>query len=132
MKPSKSMSSNDQTPRYDLGLNPPYQINFRAKRAGKHITATKRRITFQFGFSSAESVAAGRTEADCRGEEHEVVLIWSHMTGKRQLYMDGREFHMSKAAREIPSLNTRGALLAITYSRLLRTELHLWARRPGP
>ena len=28
-----------------------------------------------------------------------MVLIWSHITGKRQLYMDGREFHMSKAAR---------------------------------
>ena len=99
MKPSLSTSLNNCVPRYNLGINPPYQINYRAKRAGKHITATKRRITFQFGFSSAESIAAGRTEADCRGEEHEVVLIWSHITGKRQLYMDGREFHMSKAAR---------------------------------
>lgn len=99
MKPSQSASNNSSAPLYNLGINPPYQINYRAKRAGKHITATKRRITFQFGFSSAESIAAGRTEADCRGEEHEVVLIWSHITGKRQLYMDGREFHMSKAAR---------------------------------
>ena len=100
MKPVQSPSSKDNSaPRYTLGVNPPYQINYRAKRAGKHITATKRRITFQFGFSSAESIMAGRTEADCRGEEHEVVLIWSHITGKRQLYMDGREFHMSKAAR---------------------------------
>lgn len=98
MKPIQSPSSNS-TPRYNLAINPPYQINYRAKRAGKHITATKRRITFQFGFSSAENIAAGRTEADCRGEEHEVVLIWSHITGKRQLYMDGREFHHSKAAR---------------------------------
>ncbi|KAL3775356.1 hypothetical protein ACHAW5_006498 [Stephanodiscus triporus] len=91
--------SNAHAPRYDLGLNPPYQINYRAKRAGKHITATKRRITFQFGFSSADAIREGRSEADCRGEEHEVVLVWSHITGKRQLFMDGREFHASRAAR---------------------------------
>ncbi len=96
---SPSSYGNAHAPRYDLGLNPPYQINHRAKRCGKTITATKRRITFQFGFSSADAVRRGMTEADCRGEEHEVVLIWSHMTGKRQLFMDGREFHSSRAAR---------------------------------
>lgn len=100
MTRSTSSSANSSShPRYDLGLNPPYQINFRAKRAGKHITASKRRITFQFGFSSASAIKSGRTEVECRGEEHEIVLIWSHMTGKRQIYMDGREVHMSKAAR---------------------------------
>jgi len=102
MKPTKSKKSSadvDQSPRYDIRLNPPYQINYRAKRAGKHISASKRRITFQFGFSSAAAIAAGRTEVECRGEEHEVVLVWSHITGKRQLFMDGREIHMSKAAR---------------------------------
>lgn len=101
MKPTKSRSSSDnvRAPCYDMRHNPPYQINYRAKRAGKHISASKRRITFQFGFSSASAISAGRTEVDCRGEEHEVVLIWSHITGKRQLFMDGREVHMSKAAR---------------------------------
>lgn len=98
MKPSTPTASSAM-PRYDLGLNPPYQINYRAKRAGKHISASKRRITFQFGFSSAAAINAGRTEVECRGEEHEVVLVWSHLTGKRQLFMDGREIHMSKAAR---------------------------------
>jgi hypothetical protein len=91
--------SNAHAPRYDLSINPPYQINHRAKRCGRTITATKRRITFQFGFSSADAIRLGRIAADCRGEEHEVVLVWSHITGKRQLYMDGREFHSSKAAR---------------------------------
>ena len=76
--------------RYDLQRNPPYQINYRSKRAGKHITATKRRVTFQFGFSSAEAIASGEIEAACRGEEHEVVLIWSHVSGKRELFMDGK------------------------------------------
>jgi hypothetical protein len=91
--------SSDLAPRYDLHRNPPYQINYRSKRAGKHITATKRRITFQFGFSSAKAIAAGETEANCRGEEHEVVLIWSHVSGKRELFMDGKPIHASKAAR---------------------------------
>eukprot|EP00574_Skeletonema_japonicum_P010578 CAMPEP_0201713308 /NCGR_PEP_ID=MMETSP0593-20130828/194_1 /ASSEMBLY_ACC=CAM_ASM_000672 /TAXON_ID=267983 /ORGANISM="Skeletonema japonicum, Strain CCMP2506" /LENGTH=397 /DNA_ID=CAMNT_0048202441 /DNA_START=96 /DNA_END=1289 /DNA_ORIENTATION=+ len=86
-------------PLYDLQRNPPYQINYRSKRAGKHITATKRRITFQFGFSSAEAIASGDTEANCRGEEHEIVLIWSHVSGKRELFMDGKPIHASKAAR---------------------------------
>lgn len=93
------MPSSDLSPRYDLQRNPPYQINYRSKRAGKHITATKRRITFQFGFSSAKAIAAGETEANCRGEEHEVVLIWSHVSGKRELFMDGKPIHASKAAR---------------------------------
>ena len=66
-------------PRYDLGLNPPYQINYRAKRAGKHITATKRRITFQFGFSNADAIHSGASEADCRGEEHEVEPVLGHL-----------------------------------------------------
>ncbi len=89
---------NHQQVRYDLLRNPPYQINYRAKRAGKHITATKRRITFQFGFSSPNAIASGQSEANCRGEEHEVVLVWSHVSGKRELYMDGRSIHMSKGA----------------------------------
>ena len=86
-------------PRYDLALNPPYQINYRAKRAGKHVSATKRRITFQFGFSSARAIRDGREGRDARGEEHEVVLVWSHISGKREIFLDGRPVHMSKAAR---------------------------------
>ncbi|KAL3772759.1 hypothetical protein ACHAWO_004121 [Cyclotella atomus] len=78
--------------------NPPYQINYRSKRSGKHITVTKRRVTFLFGFSNADAIASGLTEGECRGQEHEVVLIWSHVSGKRQVFMDGREIHASKAA----------------------------------
>eukprot|EP01082_Thalassiosira_pseudonana_P003382 g3468.t1 g3468 contig12:2130570-2131988(+) len=86
------------TQKYHPANNPPYQINYRAKRSGKHITCTKRRVTFQFGFSSASAIASGKVEGDCRGEEHEVVLIWSHVSGKRQVFFNGREIHMSKAA----------------------------------
>jgi len=86
-------------PAYDLALNPPYQIHHRAKRAGKHVSASKRRISFKFGFSSASAVAAGRTGLECRGEEHEVVLVWSHVTGKRRITLDGAEVHASQAGR---------------------------------
>lgn len=94
----RSFSGTNSTPRFDLERNPPYQINYRAKRCGKTITASKRRITFQFGFSSASAISSGMTAVDCRGEEHEVVLIWSHMSGKRELFMDGRQIHTSKGA----------------------------------
>ena len=96
---SSSSTTANSTPRYNLSINPPYQINYRAKRAGKHISATKRRITFQFGFSSLSAIRAGKTEVNCRGEEHEIVLIWSHITGKRELFMDGKSIHLSKVAR---------------------------------
>lgn len=91
--------SNSSTPRYDLAINPPYQVNFRAKRAGKTISCTKRRITFKFGFSCREAILSGATEGEARGAEHEVVLIWSHISGKRQLFFNGKEIHTSKAAR---------------------------------
>jgi len=39
----------------------------------------------------------GRTGNDCRGEEHEVTVIWSITSGKRQVSMDGREIHMSSS-----------------------------------
>lgn len=94
-----SITMNQEQILYDLRRNPPYQINYRSKRAGKHITASKRRISFQFGFSSAEAIASGLTEVNCRGEEHEVVLVWSHISGKRELYMDGKPIHMSKGPR---------------------------------
>jgi hypothetical protein len=49
----------------------------------------------RFGFTNQQALAAGRTGVDCRGEEHDVVLIWSVTSGKRQLYMDGQEVHFS-------------------------------------
>jgi len=88
MKPSTA-------PCHDPLLCPLYQVDYCAKRAGKHIAASKRRVMFRFGFSSAAAVAAGRSGTDCRGEEHEVVFVWSHVTGKRQLLVDGQEVHRS-------------------------------------
>lgn len=49
----------------------------------------------RFGFPNLQALDAGRTGTDCRGEEHEIVIIWSIASGKRQILMDGREVHYS-------------------------------------
>lgn len=74
---------------------PVYQIDFQAVAAGKTIASTKRKIRWRFGFPNKQALAAGRTGIDCRGEEHDVVVIWSITSGKRQVYMDGTEIHFS-------------------------------------
>jgi hypothetical protein len=104
---------------------PVYQIDFSAVAAGKRVAATKRRIRWcvsevsirkcrwkselsshrmslyslfllrRFGFPNLKALEAGRTGTDCRGEEHEIVIIWSVTSGKRQIIMDGREIHFS-------------------------------------
>jgi hypothetical protein len=49
----------------------------------------------RFGFPNREALAEGRSGMDCRGEEHDVVIIWSVTSGKRQVLMDGKEIHYS-------------------------------------
>lgn len=57
----------------------------------RHRSSTIRR----FGFPNFQALEAGRTGTDCRGEEHEIVIVWSVTSGKRQIIMDGREIHFS-------------------------------------
>jgi hypothetical protein len=49
----------------------------------------------RFGFPNQEALQQGLTGTDCRGEEHEVVIVWSVTSGKRQVMMDGKEVHYS-------------------------------------
>ena len=81
----------------DTSFNPPYQIKCKSKRLGRHLSGSKLWISFQFGF-----IVDGNTVANYRNEEHEVVLIWSHFTGKRQLFMDGKKIHMMKSKSPKP------------------------------
>lgn len=74
---------------------PVYQVDFTAVAAGKRVASTKRRIRWRFGFPNLQALEAGRSGTDCRGEEHEVVIVWSVTSGKRQILMDGREVHFS-------------------------------------
>jgi len=82
-------------PLYIADKYPPYQIDFTQVSTGKQIASSKRRIRFRFGFASPTSLDNGCTGVDCRGEEHDIVLVWSISSGKRLLMVDGQEVHYS-------------------------------------
>jgi hypothetical protein len=54
-------------------------------------------IPRRFGFANPEALAQGLTGTDCRGEEHDVTLVWSITSGKRLLLADGQEVHYSNS-----------------------------------
>lgn len=58
---------------------------------------TKKRVQFRFGFSDPEAITSGRKGADCRGAEHEVVILWSLTSGKQVVLVDGKEVHFATA-----------------------------------
>ena len=87
----------------------PYQVDFTEENKGRHLDTTKRKITWKFGFAHPPSVfphlydgeeyvsyreegvdavggdatdASAAVGVDCRGREHEIVLIWSLVSGK--------------------------------------------------
>jgi len=73
----------------------PYQIDFTAIAAGKRVSSTKRKIRWRFGYANQQALSDGQSGTDCRGEEHDVTIVWSITSGKRQISMDGREVHYS-------------------------------------
>ena len=85
--------------KYDMRSNPVYQIDFANAASGKRLSATKRRVRFRFGFSNRDAIAKGLTGVECRGEEHEVSLVWSLTSGKRLVIFDGKEVHFSMGRR---------------------------------
>ena len=87
----------------------PYRIDFTEENKGRHLDATKRKITWKFGFvhppsvfphlydgdGDAKTYTGYRSEnverwnsdkksvgVECRGREHEIVLVWSLVSGK--------------------------------------------------
>ena len=93
-RPAGAPAGSDSA-KYDLNKNPIYQIDMTTASTGKVVAQTKRRVRWRFGFSNKEAIASGGTGTDCRGEEHEVILIWSLTSGKRLVLMDGKEVHFS-------------------------------------
>mmetsp|Transcript_80181 Transcript_80181/g.120511 ORF Transcript_80181/g.120511 Transcript_80181/m.120511 type:complete len:620 (+) Transcript_80181:131-1990(+) len=89
---------------------PVYQIDFSAAAAGKRVAATKRKIRWRFGFPNKKALDDGLTGTDCRGEEHEINVVWSLTSGKRQVTMDGKDVHYSSSRQGILdfSFTTRG------------------------
>eukprot|EP00546_Thalassionema_frauenfeldii_P001129 CAMPEP_0178937048 /NCGR_PEP_ID=MMETSP0786-20121207/25529_1 /TAXON_ID=186022 /ORGANISM="Thalassionema frauenfeldii, Strain CCMP 1798" /LENGTH=661 /DNA_ID=CAMNT_0020615553 /DNA_START=127 /DNA_END=2112 /DNA_ORIENTATION=+ len=74
-----------------------YQIDFTAVASGKRIASTKRRVRWRFGFANPEALANGETGTACRGEEHDITLVWSITSGKRLVLADGQEVHYSSS-----------------------------------
>jgi len=73
--------------------SPVYAIDFSSQAAGKRIATTKRRCRWRWGYTNQDALENGQTGNGCRGEEHEVTLVWSLTSGKRQILMDGKEVH---------------------------------------
>ena len=49
----------------------------------------------RFGFSNQAALDAGESGTACRGEEHDVTVVWSVTSGKRLILADGQEVHYS-------------------------------------
>jgi len=49
----------------------------------------------RFGFPNGAAIDAGETGIACRGEEHDVTIVWSIASGKRMILADGHEIHYS-------------------------------------
>eukprot|EP00934_Nitzschia_sp_Nitz4_P004765 Nitzschia sp. Nitz4//scaffold49_size126201//29214//30128//NITZ4_003633-RA/size126201-processed-gene-0.63-mRNA-1//1//CDS//3329553122//4755//frame0 len=77
----------------------PYAIDSEMCNKGRRFAATKRRIKFRFGFGNADAMRAGCSASECRGQEHEVVLVWSLTSGKQRVLADGIEVHFSRPSR---------------------------------
>ena len=55
----------------------------------------------RFGFANPDALANGETGTACRGEEHDVTIIWSLTSGKRLVMVDGQEVHYSNSRNNI-------------------------------
>ncbi len=55
----------------------------------------------RFGFTNQDALAAGGTGTECRGEEHDITLIWSLTSGKRLVLADGQEVHYSNSRSHV-------------------------------
>jgi hypothetical protein len=80
---------------FNMNVNPVYQVDCQIDSKGKYFPGTKRRIRWKFGFSHSESLQKGLTGIECRGQEHEVVLVWSLTSGKQLVLADGCEVHFA-------------------------------------
>lgn len=87
----------NNTSRSGGGNRPLYAIDFTAVACGKRIANTKRRVRWRFGFANPDALAAGETGTACRGEEHDVTMVWSVTSGKRLILADGQEVHYSNS-----------------------------------
>jgi hypothetical protein len=55
----------------------------------------------RFGFANPEALANGETGTSCRGEEHDVTIVWSITSGKRLVLADGQEVQYSNSRSNV-------------------------------
>lgn len=58
-------------------------------------------INRRFGFANPDALASGETGTACRGEEHDITIVWSLTSGKRMILADGQEVHYSSSRTNI-------------------------------
>mmetsp|Transcript_12259 Transcript_12259/g.14259 ORF Transcript_12259/g.14259 Transcript_12259/m.14259 type:complete len:396 (-) Transcript_12259:371-1558(-) len=71
-----------------------YQVEFNAVATGKIIAMSKRRIRWRYGFPNPDALSSGASGTDCRGEEHDVTLVWSVTSGKRMIMSNGKQLYV--------------------------------------
>jgi hypothetical protein len=81
--------------KYDMRRNPVYQLNCEIQSKGRRVASTKRRVKWSFGFSDRDAIEEGKSGNECRGAEHEVVMVWSLTSGKQRVLADGTEVHFA-------------------------------------
>lgn len=69
----------------------PYQLEFVKSYSGKFVKSTKRRITWVFGFANEAYLADGRKGIECRENEYSVRLVWSILSGKQLVQVNGQQ-----------------------------------------
>ncbi|KAL7567766.1 hypothetical protein ACA910_000521 [Epithemia clementina (nom. ined.)] len=67
-----------------------YRLHFFYEPLGRYFRSSKRRLYWSFGFTNIDAALEGKTGGECRGEEHEVELVWSLKSGKTRVYWNKR------------------------------------------
>mmetsp|Transcript_25413 Transcript_25413/g.50991 ORF Transcript_25413/g.50991 Transcript_25413/m.50991 type:complete len:523 (+) Transcript_25413:204-1772(+) len=139
----------------------PYQVDFTAESKGRHLDSTKRKITWKFGFAHPPAIFPHLFDKDenyigengnpstddtphkkgteCRGREHEIILVWSILTNKAHIYVNSQEiFRLDSPHEDYINLNPffsgsfrRGFNLPnAKYNGKHRIDIRCYARTP--
>ncbi len=76
-----------------------YQVSCTVVDCGRNLPASKRCIRWKFGIIDEEARSSGANGMDCKGQEHEVMLLWSVFSGKRLVQQNGEQVHFSRGKK---------------------------------
>jgi len=76
-----------------------YQVDHSVTSAGKNFSMTKRRVSWKYGTANHDAINSGAVGVDCRGSEHEIILVWSIVSGKRYILHDSEKVNLSNGKR---------------------------------